>query len=335
MSSRSRRRAGLPVAEGVLAVALGVAPSLHAQPLADAGLHIDYLAPAACPSEAELAESLRSRLHEDRDRATPNLSFSVEITEESGQAVAVIRFRSGGDLMVRQVVAPDCKQAVEGVTLILAVTIEAQSAPPGPAAPPPPPPAPPPAAAAPVAQAVRSPTPSPQRGVAVGAWAALVSGSAPTLAPGVAIGSVLSLRPPWPQVRLATSAYDTFAVQRAGGTVRFQQALGAVGLCSRESRSWPRFQLNPCLGGEVGVTSARGLEDGSRIVEGNRVSALWLAATATLWLRLRVGRGFLEVGPELRVPALKHEYVLSRPDQTVHATPAVGWGLRAGGVLRL
>ncbi len=49
---------------------------------------------------------------------------------------------------------------------------------------------------------------------------------------------------------------------------------------------------------------------------------------------MRLRGAFFEAGPELRVPVLKHEYVLKSPQRTVYVTPAVTWGLMAGGGLQ-
>jgi hypothetical protein len=43
---------------------------------------------------------------------------------------------------------------------------------------------------------------------------------------------------------------------------------------------------------------------------------------------------FFELGPELRLPVHRHDYVLSGPEETVYTTRAVAWGLLAGGGLR-
>jgi len=325
----------------VLLLASGALAQTDPKPAAP--LRVEYVAPDTCPTQAEFETALRSRLEQDRARPTHLSRFhcQVEITTEPGGARGQIRFAVRDDEpVVRQVVAPDCRQAVEGIALILALAIEAQSPPnasesPAPAAPEDRSHAPTPKKPTPGVRRPPRPQAGAQREVALGGFAAAASGIAPGLALGLGLTSRLSLDPGWPGLRLSVTAYDTFSVRRADAEVRFQQLFGRAGVCANRPIPSLQLQLDPCLGGEVGMTFARGIEDGSRVVESHRTSDPWLAATLALWLILRVPGAYLELGPELRVPVLRHEYLLSRPEQTVHTTPAVAWGLMAGGGLRL
>ncbi len=120
----------------------GAATTAHAElPAAPPPFTLTSVAPAGCPSTEQLEGMVSTRLGGSRDGgdpAFPAVRLSVKISESAEGFVAALSFVDAeGRDVIRQVVAPDCLQAADGITLVAALALESQLAPVAPAAPPP------------------------------------------------------------------------------------------------------------------------------------------------------------------------------------------------------
>jgi hypothetical protein len=228
-----------------------------------------YAAAPECPTEDALRDAIASRVGADSTTARP-VHFHVEITARSSGYVALAQFDAGGGKpVVRQIVAPDCAQALEGIALVCALAIGAK-----------------PAGRAPRAEPEPEPPPAPRRAPrtepihsrgAVEALVAVAGGFGPRLAPGIVVAGRVAPVLGGPALRLSTGAFDGFEVERDGGAVRFQQLYGRLDGCVNQPFPSQAIRLDPCLGFEAGFVFARGIEDGDRILEGRTARDPWLA----------------------------------------------------------
>lgn len=104
---------------------------------------------------------------------------------------------------------------------------------------------------------------------------------------------------------------------------------GRLELCPFEPLLGSSMRLSPCSGFEVGSHSGESYEDAERVVQSSTETRLWLAATLSARLRLRVGSLGATFGPELAIPITKNSFYLSRPNTLVYEVPDIAVGAEA------
>lgn len=266
---------------------------------------------SSCPDEAELRKAVATRLGYDPFFAWAKQTVVVLISRPKGKYVAKLQLvdEQGVAHGNRELVSRSatCAEVFEASALAIGIALDAEAAdeaepksttqqrePPSPVPAPAPstPASPPPAAPAETAPAASAPAAKPTAGPGAGAglsWAlsidALASaGTAPSLAPGVAIGATLALLP-WSlslELRADAPESQSRAASLGGGSV--VSSMSAVDLVPCGNVSY--FAL--CGLGMLGVTDAWGAD----ITPQQARSTLFAAAGLRAGVELPLGASF-------------------------------------------
>ena len=310
----------------VMLALLVAARALSAQEL----VRIEYSAPDECPSAEEFSGRVKQRVSKARFAEEGELArtFRVRVASREDKSVARVEFvDADGEKASRTIAAPTCDEVVNAIALATALAMDARA---GEEPPETVPVAPPPAVApepeAPVAPTTVKPRPPGARWDA-GAGFDLLSGFAPSLSAGLHVFAEYT--PSFWSARATAMHADSGKVAVDGGRIRFRFWGGRVEGCPLRFESAP-FTAAPCAGFELGALHGEGLP-GRGIAEPKDTTELWLAGLVVG----RVGYALddfllLELAGDVRFPLTRHEFVLERPDRSVHEVPAVAFGASIG-----
>src|SRR5262249_9212923 len=84
-------------------------------------IHIEYSAPAGCPSEAEFAWQVRARV---RQVGAPARKYAVVLTVDGTRARGTLRVEEETRTTVRDISGATCDEIAEGLALIMALVID-------------------------------------------------------------------------------------------------------------------------------------------------------------------------------------------------------------------
>jgi hypothetical protein len=278
---------------------------------------LEYVAPPGCPTRRVLENDLIRR----GGRTTPEVSIAVVVRRTGRVFVGRLEIGPGN---VRTIGGASCQEVVEALALIASLYVQrfsgsasTQAAPEPPAAVAPPqgPPL------EPTQEIVRNHRASTRWVFTGGASAAVVYGTAPALAPGVAV--FVDVRrsgvTPWqPSLRLGYAWARSDAGIAGGGRAGFDLQVGSVDVCPARITFF-RFAVTPCLGIDIGALQAT-----STGVDGARTDRrLWLAPSASGRLEFAVVRHFdLFLQGAIAVPLVRERFYLE-PSTTIFEVPAV------------
>jgi hypothetical protein len=368
----------------LLTAALGRAAEAPAP--AEAPIHLELLARAACATRADLVERIRARSARLRftDRAAGGPSLRVEIAAGPGGSAAaeLTVVEAGMRRSARRLVAATCAQAVDAVALMIAILLDPSATASGPAAgaaagspamagagvpagspgvaamagadqTPAAAPAPPLSARAPAAEpagaapAIRVPPPEPAGGARpipagappgararhLGAGASFqgVSGPAPRLMLGGAVGVVAALDGESilsPGLRLTAAHYQLSGWVAAGGTADFSLDVLQLDVCPLGIRR-ARLGLRGCANATAGRLSARGYDTYAPQARARPFASLGGGAAVTLDLGAHLElEGLLGAGRPLVRDAFEFSPEVFHRVPAVTATFGLGLGLR-------
>jgi len=297
-------------------------------------------------------------------------AVTVELTARDGAyAARLLVVDREGRAVERSLVAASCREAMEAIVVVAVVSLRAQSeadgpeasesaaaapaASPLPAVPLGPPPDPASVTPAPAPSDGTHPAPRARArsrraahhagaeavGGARSSGAALVVPAAATgVGPGLVAGGGLRLELTWPRsllglttVTASFAAFDSGRVDTEVADALFSQLLGRVELCPWAHALGRASRLGGCAGLEAGQTRARAYADEVRVEQGWEAVEPWVAATAALRLSLGVDALRIVLGPELRFPLMRRDFVID-PHQSVYEVLPVapGFGLGIG-----
>lgn len=330
----------------VLCFALALAPRVAAD---DDVVRIVYEAPPGCPTEAQFLRDVLRRVPRVHVAGDEELArrFDVTVTRVDGQSRAELEFVDSDARRARRALtAPDCDEVVASIAVVTALAIDPRlgnlhdeepsskstPAPSAPAAPTPAPRAPAHVERRRAMPGIVAPAPERRR---VGSWslgarAGAVSDTAPRWSPEGALDAELTLVPQRVTGRLAVSYSDSGRLDEQGAQLRFWRVAGHAQICPWIVDLWQNAQWAPCAGFEVGSIHGEG-ERSTRLVAAKQTTALWLAATLALGVRIELtSHAVLELDGQLRAPILRRTYVVEQPLVVVYETPWLGAGLFAG-----
>jgi hypothetical protein len=308
-------------------------------------IHIEYSAPAGCPSEAAFAWQVRARVRQD---AAPQRRYAVVLTVDGSRARGTLRVEEENRSTVREISGSSCDEIAEGLALVLALVIDpgARTEPAQDLPSPPPleraPDAKPSAAPSAVTSGVPDTAPKLRTArssgrVSIDAGAFVVAKSA--LAPGTtAAGDVLVEGGVdrhggfSPHVRLAFEYARSSPVTESAGTAQFSWMMGIVQACHAEQVLDRTLVVPVCAGFEWGRVQA----SGSDTVDARTETQTWLSLDATAGVRWFPWNApiFVDVEGGLEVPLRRARFYFA-PDTTVHSTPKVAQFVGLGAGFRL
>jgi len=307
--------------------ALAIAPSA----LGDvAPVRLVYEAPPECPDKASFLEQLRAQTPNARplDEGTPARTLAVRVSRDGEALNGRLHIEElDGATSTREVSGAGCEEVVSALALVTALAIDAGpiSTPPAPTASPklPPPPRPRPSSPPPSPPKATFTTAPPaarwELGVQAGAFGAI----APDLAWG---GIVFVDRSEWGRTGLAygfrvgLSLVQSPTVSRSEGQASFQWAAVRLSGCPLALTAFA-LTARPCAGLDVGALTG----EGAGIARPLRATRPWVAATLSARVAvLFAGRFVAEVEAGLTLPMIRDRFVFERPDQDLHAVPALG-----------
>ncbi len=299
----------------------------------------------------------------------PARALTVELTARDGAYAARLSVVDHeGRAVERSLLAASCREAMEAIAVVAVVSLrspsEAEASPAAGSAAPAPassalpvaPTGPAPATAtlarvpAPAAGSASSPpstrVPGPRAarraraeaaGRARSSGAALVvPAAAAGVGPGLAAGGGLRLELTWPRTALGLTtvtasfaAFDSGRVDTDVAEAVFSQFLGRVELCPWAHALGRASRVGACAGLEAGQARARAYADAVRVEEGWEAVEPWVAASGALRLSLGVEALRVVLGPELRVPFLRRDFVVE-PHRSVYEVLPVAPGFGVG-----
>src|SRR6185436_5747919 len=113
---------------------------------------------------------------------------------------------------------------------------------------------------------------------------------------------------------------------RSEGTGEFALYVGRIEGCPAHVRAWEALWFSGCVGLDAGWLDARGAD----VTPSESVTRFWLAAATPARLELRMLEILsFELSGELLFPFVRDRFFVGS-DQTVHRTPAVGFGGAVG-----
>jgi hypothetical protein len=317
----------------------------RAEPL-EVGIHVEYAAPAGCPSADAFFQAIRARAPGARERAAPapGPTFVVSIDSAGPETSGHLSFRAeDGSERERSVTGDTCEEVVSALALIAALAIDPDAAarPPaaigGPPAPPPacPPPAtvivPAPAAprgprlAAPAAPASAGAFPRRSFELALGVDASLAFGVGPRPLFGTPVWLALAalasgrLRP---VARIGFERASSGVSDASGPTATFTWTVGFAEICPHR---WTlgSVSFEPCGLFEGGVVDAAGVN----VVPARRTAAARFALGVLGRAEWSImGPVFLDFEGGARAPLERTAYFFE-PDALFYESPAVaGFG---------
>lgn len=261
----------------------------------DASASLDLEAAADCATRTQLIARVATRSQNIQFVAPAAGVTALRVTIHAGARATVVGelgvSRPGGKRSLRRIVAPSCREAVDALALIVAITLDPAHAIADPAAvaatgamettpvePPsgpstdaaPPAPTPSPAGPEPSAAGEATPAGRAQSWLAAGAGARVMSGAAPRFMPGVAVHLAAGLNRAsiWsPAARLSVAHVRVGGVSEPGGTADFTLDAGTLDACPLLFRV-PRLEARACAAVTAGRLTAQGSNTFSPRVQG-------------------------------------------------------------------
>ena len=144
------------------------------------------------------------------------------------------------------------------------------------------------------------------------------------MAPSARIGApifVEAAREHGPRLRLAFDLTSRDDVTDDAGSTSFRWTAGRIDGCPFV---WQRgvFELAPCLGLELGVTDARGVD----VAMAAASYRPWITPAAILRLGVRFGRTTIAAEGSVGAPLVRDRFVIG-PDVTIYQVPAIATNL--------
>ncbi|GEM_PF-4257796 len=330
-------------------------------------MRVAYTAPPGCPGEAEFLAALRERAGQGAVAAptVPARAVTVALDAAGDSYTARLSVADReGRVVERSLVAASCREAMEAIVVVAVVSLRAQaeadaaagersaagapaaSALPAVPAGPPPDPAFVPAPVAPApSRTSRDRAGQDPRAASGGAERSsgavlVVPGAATGVGPGLVAGGGLRLELTWQTgalglttVTAGFAAFDSGRVDTAVADALFAQIVGRVEICPWALAHGHASRVGACAGFEAGQTRARAFPDDLRVIAGRDAVEPWAAPTAALRLSLAADALRVVLGPELRFPLLRRDFVIE-PHRSVYevwpVAPAFAAGLGVG-----
>jgi hypothetical protein len=273
--------------------------SVAAAPAPPERIRLTYDAVASCPDREQLVALIAAHAQ----------VIVVDDPGARGFAVSIVADADGlrGELSiagaVRDVRGATCDEVVAAIALVAALAIEEQA------------PKPEPRVVTPV-------VPDPERRwrLAAGGGVGMFTGMAPTARMGAPI-FLEAAREHGPQLRLAFDLTTRDDVIDDAGSTSFRWTAGRIDGCPFV---WERgaFELAPCLGLELGVTNARGVD----VAMAAASDRPWITPAAILRLGVRFGRATVAAEGSVGAPLVRDRFLIG-PDVTVYQVPAIATNL--------
>jgi len=336
-------------------------------------MRVMYTAPPGCPGEVEFLAALQERAGQGAVAApaAPARAVTVDLVAADGVYAARLSVADReGRVVERSLVAASCREAMEAIVVVAVVSLRSQaeadaaaaqgsaatapaaSALPAPPVGPPPEPGLAPAPPEPVRAAApprssrargrtaRDPDAAANGGERSSGAVLVVPAAASGVGPGLAAGGGLRLELTWPTAALGLTtvtagfaAFDSGRVDTAVADALFAQLVGRVELCPWALPLGHASRVGACAGFEAGQTRARAYADEIRVAEGLEAVEPWAAPTVALRLSLAADALRVVLGPELRFPLLRRDFVVD-PHRSVYevwpVAPAFAAGLGVG-----
>jgi len=306
------------------------------------GIHVEYRAPAGCPSEAAFTWQVRARV---RQVSAPLRRYAVVITVDGPRARGTLRVEEETRTSVRELAGATCDEIAEGLALILALVVDpgartepARDLPLQPS----PEKTPEPKPALPLAASVLNPGSdvSPQPRSAPLVWRPSLNAGADAvmrsaLAPGTTTAgrgflemgldrrAALS-----PHLRVGLEYAKSSPLVDSAGTAQFSWLIGVTEVCHAE-QVLERLTVPICAGVAWGRLEATG----SATTNAQTQTQTWLSLDADVGLRWSPWSVpiFVDVEGGIQVPLNRARFYFE-PGTTVYTTPRVApfVGLGAG-----
>lgn len=344
----------LSAAAWFFTAAAGAQAADAAAPGREERVRVEYHAPAACPSEAEFQERVRSRVQRARfaEPGEPGHTFDVSVDPVQGAAgfLGHLEFvDTDGQRAVRLLQGARCDELVSSLALITALALDDRAAEAPPAAPSPEPSPPLAAASAPTPKSNPEPGAPPrlpepparsrprgsryqvELGVNLGALSWVHARAA------LQFGVYVQLAPRAPAWQVRLSAFDarrSIALPNDGLADFPADFLRLEGCPLTVPLGWD-FNLSPCLAFDGGQLRASVQPSDTLTPKQRTQDILWAAGVALLRLNwVYHERLVLGLDGELGVPLVRHTYTVENPDETVLEVPKIGFGGNFGVGLR-
>jgi hypothetical protein len=307
------------------------------------GIHVEYSAPAGCPSEAAFTWQVRARV---RQVSAPARRYAVVLSVDGPRTRGTLRVEEETRMSVRELAGTTCDEIAEGLALILALVIDpgARTEPardlplqPSPERVPEPR-LPPPLAASvfkPGSDVASQPRSAPQvwrPSLSAGAAAVMRSALAPgtTTAGQAFLEAGLDRRATVsPHLRLGFEYAKLSPFVESAGSAQFSWMIGIAEVCHAEQVLERTLSLPICAGVAWGRLEAAG----SATPNAQTQTQTWLSVDADVGLRWFPWRApvFIDVDGGFQVPLRRARFYFA-PDTTVHTTPRVApfFGVGAG-----
>jgi hypothetical protein len=309
------------------------------------GIHIEYVAPASCPSESAFGWQVRARVHQV---IAPARKYAVTLSVEGAHARGTLRVEEESRTSVRDISGTSCDEIAEGLALILALVIDpgarterARDLPPPPTerAPEPktvislPPPLPNAGAEATSPARVEATSWRPSLELAAGAVArgAIAPGTA-TSGRFYAEGGLDRPGAASPHLRLSFEYAQSSTAVESAGTARFTWIAGTLQACHAAQVLERTLSVPICVGFELGRLEA----SGSNAPNAQTQRQAWIALDAELGLRWFPWSApiFVDFEGGLQLPLERARFFFV-PNTTVYTTPRVAQFVGAGAGVRL
>lgn len=267
-------------------------------------VRLSYRAAPGCPGRDALLERLRWRAPALREVGgdTEAREFELVLTElssHSWRGTLLLRTASGSPAR-RVILASTCAEALDLLTIIIAVAIDPRAARLGPAP-----------------FAPRSRRWRLSAGIGLGALFGLTPEVMPAVAAHVEVGFD---RPPWlrPAARLVAARAQGPGHETAAGTAAFAWTAAALQACPLTLGR--RFSVTGCLSLEIGVLEGHG----SRVATPEAASLLWLAPGGVVRSAVALTRRLvLEVQGALSFPLERATFYFDRPMLDLHTVSRI------------
>ncbi len=307
--------------------------------------HIDYSAPASCPSQDNVVRGIRgwSERLRPMDGDTSAALVQIQAEHRGSNIVGRLRVRAkDGTESKREVSAEQCEEVVAALSLAAALSLDPLILPDTTASP-----------------ASTTQTPEPTRSPALPSsdqdrnrvgrtsatnertnskqWGAgLVAGGMTALAPGLIWGGgvFLAHEDPLPQrlslgIRATLSSWLSNAVHVDPGRAEFRAYLARAEGCLRlPALAAKKIVISSCGAIEAGALWGKGGDIG---VADTRTRP-WVAPVILGRLHWSLGRGvWVDASGDVLFPLVRDTFLFDQPRTEIHKVPAAGTGFRFGG----
>jgi hypothetical protein len=306
-------------------------------------IHIEYSAPAACPSEAAFVWQVRARVNQ---MSAPARKYAVVMTVDSARARGTLRVEDENRSTVRELSGTSCDEIAEGLALILALVIDpgartdrARDLPPPPAPSERPAVKPRAVLVGPVPDAASDASAAPARIAAISRPAVHLGGGVfarGAVAPGTTTSGRLFVEGGWdrpvalsPHLRVGLEYAKSSTAVDSVGTAQFSWMVGVVEVCHSQHVVERTLSVPICAGIEWG----RVVASGSEAPDARTQTHGWLSIDMDVGLRWFPWSVplFVDVEGGLQFPLQRARFYFT-PNTTVHTTPWMSHfvGLGAG-----